>query len=125
MQQDTDTMIERAMLAFGKAAIVVDQAKVKDVLRSLLETATAAASAQAHQQRVEETRDDTEACCRYFGELGITKAEAEKHFGRVMTVEEQAEMIKGAFGRRAEARALELGQARQGGKVLPWMTTKV
>ncbi len=120
---DVDSMIDRAMVKIGEAATAGDRTKVKEILRNLLETATAAAAAQAHQQRLAEIGEDSQAICRYYGELGITHRETEDQLGRKLTEEEKDEMTKGAFDRRAEARALELGQARQGGKVLPWMTS--
>jgi len=122
---DTEALIDRAIKRIVSATKAGDISGVRQVLRDLLETATAAAAAQAHQKRIGEIGDDTIAACRYFGELGITKAEAEKHLGKLLSLDEQEAMAKGTFDRRAEARALEIGQARQGGKVLPWLTSRV
>lgn len=121
---DTDQAIDRSIRRIVSATKAGDISGVRQVLRDLLETATAAAAAQVHQQRLAEIGDDSQALCRYYGELGITRQEAEKQTGRLLRLDEQEAMARGAFDRRAEARALELGQARQGGKVLPWMTRK-
>ena len=56
-----------------------------------------------------------------MGELGAADAVVRRKLGRAMTEDERSAYVAGADARMLEARALELGQARRGGKVLDWM----
>jgi hypothetical protein len=122
---DIESTIDKALRDLGRAAKSQDANAARNVLRDLLETTLASSATSQHQQRLAEIGDDKVALCRYWGELGITKGEAERQLDiKIDSVSEEARaMEKGTFDRRAEARAIELGEARSGGKVLPWMTS--
>jgi hypothetical protein len=120
---DIDQIISEAEVKIFNAATKEDIVRIRQVLRNLLETTLASAATTQHQQRMKDIGKDSVALCRYYGELGIAESEARSALGRILRDEERLAMQSGAFDRRAEARAIELGQARSGGKVLPWMTS--
>ena len=120
---DLDSVVSRALGKLGKAAKNNDPTAAQEIIKDLIRSQLELASANEHRDRLREIGDDTVKLCKYFGELGMPDSMIKRELGgRQMTADERKAFVGGADARVLEARALELGQARRGGKVLPWMT---
>jgi len=74
-----------------------------------------------HREKIEDLRTKPLDLCRYLGELGQDDIVATKILGRALTEKEEAARVAGAQARKIEIRAIELGRARNGGSISPWM----
>jgi hypothetical protein len=118
---DLDAVVARALGRLGKAAKSQDPLAAQEIIKDLIRSQLELAASSEHRDRLSEIGDDTVALCRYMGELGAADAVVRRKLGRAMTEDERSAYVAGADARMLEARALELGQARRGGKVLDWM----
>jgi len=120
-QMTLDEQIADVLAQIHAAAKKGDQAKLRRIIRDLIEPTLDLDPAELHRQRLEAIGTDTVALCAYFGELGLSLREVEQQLGRAATDEEQQAMKTGRAKRLVEVRAIELETARRSGKVLPWM----